>query len=230
MTRTYALYLTSIISGFCMMALEILGGRFLQPFFGSGIDIWAAIISVFILSLSVGYWLGGRIADRSSTNRALGTILVAAGICYLLLPVWARPFLEALGPEVHTARGGVLLAALILFLPPSLLLGCVSPMLVKLVFVSGDQVGRTTGTLYAIGSFGNVVGILVSDYVLLATFDLNHNILAMGIALCGTGITHLLIQVKAQGVETPLASSPAPAVAEAPAAEAAPAATAEPSP
>lgn len=197
MPRTYALYLTSITCGFCMMALEILGGRFLQPAFGSGIDIWAAIISVFILSLSIGYWLGGRIADRAPTNRPLGWIIVIAGIFFLLLPAYARPFIEALGPAIHTARGGVLLAALVLFLPPSLLLGCVSPMLVKMVFTSGREVGSTTGTLYAVGSFGNVMGILVSDYVLLATFALNTNILAMGVALVATGLAHLALPITA---------------------------------
>ena len=189
--RTYALYLTSITTGFCMMSLELLGGRILAPDFGSGIDVWAAIISVFILSLSIGYWLGGRVADRAQTNRPLGWIIVVAGIYYLLLPIFARPFLEALGPAVHTARGGVLGSALTLFLVPSLLLGCVSPMLVKLVFISGEKVGTTTGTLYAIGSFGNVLGILVTDYVLLGTFNLNNNIYGMGVVLVLAGIAHI---------------------------------------
>lgn len=195
MGRIIALYTTSIISGFCMMALEILGARVLQPFFGSGIDVWAAIISVFILSLSVGYWIGGRIADKATSNRPLAMVIIIAAICYLLLPIWARPFLESLGPTIHTARGGVLLASLILFLPPSLLLGCVSPMLVKLVFMGAERVGRSTGTLYAVGSFGNVMGILVSDFVLLVHFDLNHSIIGMGIAMGVMGTLHLLIPV-----------------------------------
>ena len=195
MARIPALYATSITSGFCMMALEILGARVLQPFFGSGIDVWAAIISVFILSLSVGYWLGGRIADKASNNRPLAIVLIVASICYLLLPTWARPALEAMGSEVHTARWGVLVAALVLFLPPSLLLGCVSPMLVKLVFAGADRVGRSTGTLYAIGSFGNVMGILATDYILLVNFDLQNNILAMGVVMAAVGTAHLLIPI-----------------------------------
>ena len=67
--RLVALYTTSIICGFCMMALEMLGGRYVQNFFGSSIDVWAAIISVFILSLSIGYVIGGRIADQAKTIR-----------------------------------------------------------------------------------------------------------------------------------------------------------------
>lgn len=213
--RLQALYLTSILTGFCMMALELMGGRVLQPVFGSSIDVWAAIISVFILSLSVGYVIGGRIADRARTSAALGWMIVIAGAFFCLIPAFAMPFMEALGENIQTAQWGVLLAALVLFLVPSLLLGAVSPLLVKLVFVSAERVGRTTGTLYAIGSIGNVLGILVSDYVLMKYFELNHNIYAMGILLGILGLAHLL---------KPLAMSAAPhVVAAAPAVNAEPA-------
>jgi predicted membrane-bound spermidine synthase len=190
--RLTALYLTSITCGFCMMALEILGGRFIQPVFGSSIDVWAAIISVFILSLSIGYVAGGRVADRSHSNGPLGWVIVLAGVFFLLTPVYGMPLMLGLGDSVQTARWGVLLAAFLLFLLPSLLLGMVSPILVKLVFTSAEKVGTTTGTLYAIGSIGNVLGILVSDYVLLAHVSLNSNILAMGVVLCVLGLLHLL--------------------------------------
>lgn len=189
--RLTALYLTSITCGFCMMALEILGARFIQPVFGSSIDVWAAIITVFILSLSVGYVAGGRIADRSHTNAALGWVIVLAGVFFCLTPWYGMPLMLSLGEDVHTARWGVLFAALLLFLIPSLLLGMVSPILVKLVFVGASKVGSTTGTLYAVGSVGNVMGILVSDYVLLAYVPINTTIVVIGGVLCLLGILHL---------------------------------------
>jgi len=202
--RLLALYATSILAGFCMMALEIMGGRVLQPVFGSSIDVWAAIISVFILSLSIGYVIGGRIADRARTNAALGWMILAAGICYCLIPVWSLPFL---GDGIHTSRAGVLLAGLVLFLAPSLLLGAVSPILVRLVFVSAEQVGRTTGTLYAVGSVGNVLGVLVTDYVLLRYFEQNPSLYAMGIILCVLGIGHLAKPVSTTSPEAALATA-----------------------
>jgi predicted membrane-bound spermidine synthase len=208
--RLMALYLTSITCGFCMMALEILGGRLLQPAFGSSTDTWAAIISVFILSLSIGYVAGGRIADRARTNRALGWVVVAAGICYCLLPIYGLACTEGLHQAIQQARFGVLVSALALFLVPSLLLGMVSPMLVKLVFTSAERVGRTTGTLYAIGSFGNVVGILVANYLLLPFIDLNATLLGMGAVLIAVGVLHLAVRVQAT-----LAQEAAPAGAAA---------------
>lgn len=220
MPRTYALYLTSIITGFCMMALEIVGARILFPGFGSSIDVWAAIISVFILSLSVGYWLGGRIADRARSNSTLGAVIVASGVFYALLPMYGIPLIDAFPMSLQTAKVGVLVAALILFLPPSLLLGTVSPMLVRLVFTGEERVGRTTGTLYAIGSVGNVLGVLSADYLLLPNFTLNGSIQTMGGVLIILGSIHLAKRIPTSGneVSAPAADDSAEA---APAAEAA---------
>jgi hypothetical protein len=196
--RIVALYLTTIICGFCMMALEIVGARALFPSFGSSVDVWAAIISVFILSFSIGYVLGGIIADRMKSNLPLAWVIGGAGLLYCLLPIYALTFTEGLGEQIHTAKWGVLLAALVLFLPPSLLLGSVSPVLVKLAFVDAERVGRTTGTLYAVGSVGNFAGILAADYILLPLVTLNDAIWGMGVILCLLAVCHLVVRMHAR--------------------------------
>lgn len=198
--RLLAIYLTSITCGFCLMALEILGGRLLYPSFGSSIDVWAAVITVFILSLSIGYVIGGRIADRSKDNLPLAWIILASGCLYLTLPIYALHVAEILGESLGQLRFGVLAAGLALFLLPSLLLGMVSPILVKLSFVSAERVGRTTGTLYAIGSVGNVLGILVTDYILLEYVPLNATLIVMGAILTVLGIAHIAIRTRADAL------------------------------
>jgi hypothetical protein len=200
--RLFSIYLTSIICGFCLMALEILGGRLLYPSFGSSIDVWAAVICVFILSLSIGYVIGGRIADRSKDNLPLAWIILVSGCIYVTLPIYALSLSETLGESMGQLRFGVLAAGLCLFLLPSLLLGMVSPVLVKLAFISAERVGRTTGTLYAIGSVGNVLGILVTDYVLLEYVPLNTTLIVMGIILATLGLAHLAIRTNAEGAGT----------------------------
>ena len=200
--RLASIYLTSIICGFCLMALEILGGRLLYPSFGSSIDVWAAIITVFILSLSIGYVIGGRIADRSRDNLPLAWIILAAGCIYLTLPSYALRVSEAFGAAMGDLRFGVLVGGLALFLLPSLLLGMVSPILVKLAFVSAERVGRTTGTLYAIGSIGNVLGILITDYVLLEYVPLNATLIYMGAVLALLGLTHIALRMRADAAAT----------------------------
>ena len=130
-------------------------------------------------------------ADRFETQSLLGWLIVAAASIYVLLPVYAHPLIEALGPAIQAARGGALLAALGLFLPPSLLLGCVYPMLVKRACAVPGRVGRVAGTLLAVGCVGNVLGVLVSDYVLLLTFTVNAIVWGMGLVLGVIGSTHL---------------------------------------
>lgn len=201
--RLAALFATSIVCGFCLMALEILGARILYPSFGSSIDVWAAIITVFILSLSVGQIVGGRVADRTRTNRALGWVIVAAGAVFCTLPIYAYAASDALGDAIGGARLGVLAAALLLFFAPSLLLGMVGPMVVKLVFSRADRVGSTVGTLYAVGSLGNVAGILVTDYVLLVHLPSNTNLLWMGALLSLVGLAHLAVKVEVLRLEAP---------------------------
>lgn len=196
--RLFAIYLTSITCGFCLMALEILGGRLLYPSFGSSIDVWAAVICVFILSLSIGYVIGGRVADRSKSNLPLAWIILVAGCLYLTLPIYALSLSGALYDVLGQLRFGVLAAGLSLFLLPSLILGMLSPVLVKLAFVSAERVGRTTGTLYAVGSIGNVLGVLVTNYVLLEYVALNTTMIVMGVILAVLGLTHLAIRTSAE--------------------------------
>jgi len=207
--RVAALYTTSTICGFCLMAMEILASRLVQPVFGSSVDVWAAIISVFILSLSIGYVIGGRLADKTRTNLALGWMILVSGMFFVLMTIYGLRFNESLPESIQTARYGSLLSSLVLFLPPSILLGCVSPMLVKLVFVSAERVGRTTGTLYAVGSVGNVLGILVANYVFLPLFPLNPTFISLGSVLMALGLIHLFFRMEATpGTNTETEATP----------------------
>jgi predicted membrane-bound spermidine synthase len=194
--RIPALYATSVISGFCLMALEIVGPRYLSNRFGSSVDVWAAIISTFVISWSIGSWLSGRVADKTRSNALLGWTLLLAGALFLLLPVWASAFIDALPDSVHAHRAGALLACLILFMPPFILLGGVSPMLIRLLFTEGAQVARTTGTLYAISSIGNILGILVTNYFFLEAFPLNGTTLGLGASLAILGLIHIFVPAK----------------------------------
>lgn len=196
-----ATFATSVMCGFCLMALEIVGARVLYPSFGSSIDVWAAVITVFILSLSVGQIAGGWLADRTATNAPLGWVIIAAGAVFCVLPVYMLHASLAVADATGGARSGALFAALALFFAPSVLLGMVLPMAVKLVFVRPERIGRTVGTLYAVGSVGNVAGILVTDYVLLVHLPLNTNLIVLGTSLSVVGVAHLAVRVRSPGLE-----------------------------
>src|SRR5262245_26706635 len=110
------------VSGAVLMALEILGSRVLAPHYGSSVYVWGSLISTFLVALSVGYALGGRIADRSPRLSVLSVILSAAAVLILPSFVWNERLLSALGTLGWNLRWSALAGAVVLFLPPSLAL------------------------------------------------------------------------------------------------------------
>jgi spermidine synthase len=155
------------VSGAVLMALEMLGSRILAPYFGSSIFVWGSLISVFLASLSVGYFLGGSYADRRPSLKVLAGILVIPGLMVLILPWWAEPINNLLADADLGPRLGPLLSALLLFFVPSIFLGMVSPFAIKLQVEGLDTVGNTAGRLYAVSTLGSIVGTLLTSFFLI---------------------------------------------------------------
>ena len=88
------IYLLAFSSGFCIMGIELLGGRILAPFFGSSVHIWGSIITVFMLSLSFGYLAGGKLSTKNASLKKYGFIFVLAGITILPVAIWSTPIME----------------------------------------------------------------------------------------------------------------------------------------
>src|SRR5947207_12854373 len=91
---TFAIYLVAFVTGAIVMSFEMLGSRYLNPYFGSGIYTWAALISTVLAALCVGYFLGGWLADRRPSPRLLGVAVVLGSLYVLILPVFAERLLE----------------------------------------------------------------------------------------------------------------------------------------
>ena len=172
------LYVIVSMSGAAVLAIELLGTRVLGPFYGVSLFLWSALISVTLAALSAGYALGGRIADRRGTLKGLAFILAAAGVWICIIPLLRHPvilLLEPLGLRIT-----VLLAATILFFPPLMLLGMVSPWAVKLKTSSLSEVGRSAGNLYAISTIASVAAALLTGFVLIPGFAVSRLILGIG--------------------------------------------------
>src|SRR5678809_666061 len=132
------LYAVVALSGAAVLALEILGTRILGPFYGVSLYLWSALISVTLAALSVGYWLGGRWADRDPRPRHLALLLGGAGIWMMLVPVIRTPLLDL--TESLGLQAAVLATSTVLFFPPLALLGMVSPFVIRMRTQSIDQV------------------------------------------------------------------------------------------
>lgn len=164
MFRTLSIALATFGSGWILMGLEILASRMLAPTFGNEIYIWGSIIGVFLAGLSIGYVLGGFFSKMWPNAWGIVIILIlAAGT---LVPVgafytWIAEGVERWGWSV---RWGSLVAAAVLFLPPCVLLGMISPYAVRLTARRIETVGLSAGLLYAIATVGSFLGCILTAF------------------------------------------------------------------
>jgi spermidine synthase len=156
-------------AGAATLATEIAASRLLAPYFGSSTIVWANIIGLILLYLSVGYWLGGKVADRRPEPRVLGTIVLVAALFVAVTPFVARPVLglavEGLDAVDVGAVVGSFFAALALFAIPITLLGAVAPFAIRLALTDVGEAGSVAGRLYALSTVGSIVGTFLSAIV-----------------------------------------------------------------
>jgi hypothetical protein len=172
-------YAIATWSGFFVMAIELLGARLLAPTFGSSIYVWGALITVFMLALSIGYLAGGRYSMRKPTHRKLGMILALAAVTALPAVAWSESLLEVISIAVPDPRYGSLLAATALFLVPTALSGMVSPYAVRLMVQESASAGRHAGQLYFASTFGSATGTLLTSFYLVLWLEVNQILLSM---------------------------------------------------
>jgi hypothetical protein len=184
--RTTLAYLIAGWSGFFVMAIELLGGRLLAPTFGSSIYVWGAIITVFMLALSLGYLAGGRFSMSAPSVRRLGLILIVAALTVVPLLLVAEPMLDALAGAVPDPRFGSLLSAIALFFVPTFFSGMVSPYAVRLLVQDRATSGRHAGQLYFVSTFGSAAGTLLTSFYLVLILEVNQ--ILLGLLLVSTVI------------------------------------------
>lgn len=157
------LYLTVFVTGAAVMVIELLGTRVIAPFYGTSLHVWSSLISVTMIALAGGYFLGGQWADRERTA-GLSLIVSLAGLAVLCIPWATRPVLLATDPL--GLRAGAFVSALVLFAPSLTLLGMVGPFAVKLATARLDGVGTSAGSIYAVSTLGSVLGTLLLGFFL----------------------------------------------------------------
>jgi hypothetical protein len=145
----------------------MVASRILTPLFGSGIYTWATIISIVVGGLMAGYFLGGLIADRFPTLAFAATIKLTAAV-YLLFVFWlSASGLERLIDSIYGEIAALFVSGFIVCFPPLVVLGMYSPLSVRLMLREPSDAGKISGGLFAISSLGNIVGIIVTTFVLI---------------------------------------------------------------
>ncbi|MFI5120101.1 MAG: fused MFS/spermidine synthase [Thermoanaerobaculia bacterium] len=171
------------LAGAALMGLEIVGSRVLAPVFGTSLFVWGALITTFLAALALGYAFGGRLADRRPDPAILASLLACSGI--LLVLVFASPqvLLAALGRAAIPERFRPLVAAAILFGPPSVLMGMVTPFAVRLAAKEIATVGSASGRLSALSTSGSILGTFATAFFLIPAFATRPILFGLGATL-----------------------------------------------
>ena len=190
LTKTNALiYFLAFSSGFSIMGIELLGGRILAPYFGSSVHIWGSIITVFMLSLSFGYLLGGKLSIRHPSLTKYGLIFLVASIMVVPIALFAEPIMAFIFSHIEDRRYGSLLASTALFFIPTIILGMISPYSVRLLVTNSERSGQVAGGLYFVSTLGSALGTIITSFYMVLAFDVNTIILGFAGVLGTLGLT-----------------------------------------
>lgn len=160
-----------LVAGAASLSVEFAASRLLAPYFGTSLFVWANLIGLILLYLTIGYYAGGRIADRYPRPVVLYGLTAVSALLISLIPVLSRPILSWSQSAFATYSIGVfygsLVSVIFLFAIPMILLGCVSPFAIRLCTAQVVRSGRTAGQLYAISTVGSIFGTFFPVFVLI---------------------------------------------------------------
>jgi spermidine synthase len=183
----FFLIILVFISGMTSLALEMCASRLLAAYFGTSLFIWANLIGLILVYLTVGYFIGGRLADRYPSEQVLCTITAMAALSISILPfisqvilTWSITGLEHVSVSIFFSS---LLGTILLFAVPVTLLGLVSPFAIRLVTKEVGRSGKTSGSLYAMSTLGSILGAFLPVLWLIPAFGVRRTLLIFGVIL-----------------------------------------------
>lgn len=175
------------VGGFSVMSIEMLAGRVLAPYFGGSIYVWGSVITIFMLALSIGYLLGGRLSLREPSLKRFGLIFLVCAVAVVPMLLVADPFMEWIFVRIDDPRYGSLVTSTVLYFVPTLLMGIISPYAVRLLVQDAHTSGETAGFLYFVSTAGSALGVLVTSFYFVLWWEVSQIMwgLTVALALCG---------------------------------------------
>lgn len=175
------LYFFVFITGAAVMAIEIAASRLLAPFFGNSMYVWAIIITIIMIGLALGYWWGGKFADKFPTKQGLFKVALTAGVLTSIIPLVSQFLFKLVEKGIfNTPLNTVVVAffgSCILFLPAVILYGFISPYTTRIVIDKISHTGHVAGNIYAFSTFGSIIGVLVTTFLLIPFIGTRETIL-----------------------------------------------------
>jgi spermidine synthase len=183
------------ISGMASLGVEFGASRLLAPYFGTSLYVWGVLIGLILIYLSAGYVIGGRLADRHPRDEVLYQITAWAGLWIGIIPLVSYPILllsQQGFKELSVGLvAGTLLAVVVLFAAPVILLGCVSPFAIRLLLKDVETGGNTAGRVYALSTAGSILGTFLPVFWFIPTYGTRPTLEGFGLALVAISVLGL---------------------------------------
>lgn len=182
--KKHKLEIIVFLSGAIGMGLELIAARVLSPYVGSSNVVWTSIIGIILASMSIGYWLGGKEADKGANIDKLSNILLLAAIFTGLIPLLETVIVKLLAGMISNLIIAAILCAIIVFSIPSFILAMISPFAVKIKSMEDYEIGSLSGRISSLSTIGSIVGTFLMGFVLIPN---------IGVTNINIGVTILLI-------------------------------------
>ncbi|HLQ15639.1 MAG TPA: fused MFS/spermidine synthase [Candidatus Eisenbacteria bacterium] len=183
------------VSGMASLGVEFGASRLLAPYFGTSLYVWGVLIGLILIYLSAGYVIGGRLADRHPRDDVLYQITAWAGLWIGVIPLVSYPILIASQQGFKELSvglvAGTLLAVVLLFAVPVILLGCVSPFAIRLLLKDVETGGNTAGRVYALSTAGSILGTFLPVFWFIPTYGTRPTLVGFGLALIAMSVAAL---------------------------------------
>jgi len=172
----------------CLLVLELVAGRILAPTVGVSLYTWTAVIGVVLAGISLGSWLGGKLADRRPGRSILSIQFLLSAVASALVLIFDSSLDSVAAPFSWPTIWQVVWLTTIVFFLPSVLIGTITPMIVKLALQSLEVTGRVVGRIRAAAELGAIAGVFLTGFVLIEAFGTRSIVAAVSITLLLLGV------------------------------------------
>jgi len=189
------IFLIVFIEGAAVMGIELAGVKMIAPFYGTTLYVWAAVLSVTLGGLALGYFSGGRIASKFSGFKSTPLVLVIGAILVAIMPYTSVLLMNA--TSELSIRTGPLFSSLFFLMPPLICMGMISPIIIQLGTKELNKAGKFAGTVYAVSTVGGIIMTLLMGFYFLPEWGIRSSIFLLSLILSAMAvISYFLLSKK----------------------------------
>lgn len=181
--KKYRLEIIVFLSGAIGMGLELMAARVLSPYVGSSNVVWTSIIGIILVSMSLGYWIGGKNADKDADINKISQILILAALCTSAIPMLETIIVKRIAGIVGNLIIAAIICAIIVFSIPSFILAMVSPFAVKIKSQEDNEIGSLSGRISSLSTIGSIVGTFLMGFILIPNIGVTNINIAVTLTL-----------------------------------------------